>query len=179
LKLELSVDAAPIRWRPSPEAVERARRLVEAWGPSDGVLEVVLTGDGRIHDLNRRYRGKDRPTDVLSFSYLEGHEERRDELLHGRLPAREFSGDPPVDDDAAPVLVGEVLISVETMQRRDVRLDHDDDEEFVFLVVHGMLHTLGFDHAHRDEAMEMEKNMEMILDGAFGDGSEAGSGGSR
>jgi probable rRNA maturation factor len=125
----------------------------------DGILEVVLTDDAAVRDLNRRYRGKDQPTDVLSFSYLEGHAEEREALLHGRLGARDF--DPGPREDA--VLVGQVLISVESMRGREVRRDHDDEEEFLFLVAHGLLHTLGYDHRDEEETAEMQAMEEMVL----------------
>ncbi len=168
MKLEFAVDEDPIPWRPGPETVESVRRMVENCGPADGVLEVVLTSDARVRQLNSRYRNKDRATDVLSFSYLEGHEPFRSDLLHRRRVARDFSGDPtppaadPADPDEA-VLVGQVLIGVETMLYREIRRDHSDDEEFVFLVIHGMLHTLGYDHHTEEEARQMEMELERIL----------------
>lgn len=159
MRLELAVDGDRTPWRPGAEAQEQLRRLIAGLGPPDGILEVVLTDDHVIRQLNRDYRQKDRSTDVLSFSYLEGHEEHRRELLQGRRKAREFSQD-PVEDE---IVVGQVLISVETMRNRDIRLDHTDAEEFQFLAIHGMLHTLGYDHMNDEDAQEMENAQEEIL----------------
>jgi probable rRNA maturation factor len=139
--------------------MERARRMVEGAGPVDGLLEVVLTDDAYVHDLNRRYRDKDRPTDVLSFSYLENHETERARLLRGECLAREFSDDPGEGE----VLVGQVLISEPSLRARELRRDHTDDEEFVFLVAHGLLHTLGYDHGDAQQALEMEAEQEALL----------------
>lgn len=167
MKLELAIGADPIPWRPNPETADQARRLVESVGPIDGILEVVLAGDDEVHRLNREYRGKDKTTDVLSFSYLEGHEGFREDLLYRRVQARRFSDEP----GDGPLVVGLVMISVETMLKRDLRTDHSDEEEFVFLVIHGMLHTLGYDHTDVDGTLEMERKMEEILpDGATGAG---------
>jgi len=159
LKLELAVDGDKTPWLPDAEAETRLRRLIAGFGPPDGILEVVLTDDQVIRQLNRDYRNKDRPTDVLSFSYLEGHEEHRQDLLQGRRKAREFNQESPEDQ----IVVGQVLISVETMQKRDIRRDHDDNEEFQFLAIHGMLHTLGYDHINAEDAKEMEDAQDTIL----------------
>lgn len=159
MRIELAVDEDRVRWRPRPETLQRARRLVEVAGPADGLLEVVLTDDSYVHELNRLYREKDRPTDVLSFSYLEAHEEKREELLRGEISAREFSDDPGEE----PVLVGQVLISETSLRSRELRRDHSDDEEFLFLVAHGLLHTLGYDHGDEEQAREMEEQQEWLL----------------
>ncbi len=159
MKLELAVDGDRTPWRPDAETESDLREMLAAWGPTDGILEVVLTDDRVIRELNRRYRQKDRATDVLSFSYLEGHESSREELLKADRLARDFCSE-SLDGE---VLVGQVLISVETMRGRDVRPEHTDGEEFHFLAVHGMLHTLGYDHAREEDAREMERAQEAIL----------------
>ena len=176
MKLELAVDGDRTPWRPDAETQDVLKRMLTAWGPSDGILEVVLTDDQTIRELNRRYRQKDRATDVLSFSYLEGHEDSREDLLRADRSARDFSS----DELEGEVLVGQVLISAETMRGRDVRLDHTMEEEFRFLVVHGMLHTLGYDHASEEEAEEMERAQETILSShGSPDGGEAKGGASK
>ncbi len=159
MRIDLAVDEDRVQWCPSPEALERARRLVETAGPQDGVLEVVLTDDDYIHELNRRYRDKDRPTDVLSFSYLEGHEPARLALLMRERNASEFSDDPQDGE----VLVGQVLISEMSLRSRELRLDHSHDDEFLFLVAHGLLHTLGYDHGDQEQAAEMETQQLILL----------------
>jgi probable rRNA maturation factor len=87
----------------------------------------VLCDDHAIHALNRRFRGVDRPTDVLSFSQREG-----------LAPSSR--------------LLGDVVISVETAARRRKRTLED---ELFFLAVHGLCHLLGHDHATRAEARHM------------------------
>ena len=73
--------------------------------------------------------------------------------------AREFS-DGMVEDE---VLVGQVIISEESLLSRTLRRDHSHDEEFVFLVAHGLLHTLGYDHGDEEQASEMEGHQEELL----------------
>lgn len=96
-------------------------------------LSLVLCDDAFIRPLNRDYRDKDAPTDVLSFAMQEG-----DDLL--------------ADD---PVL-GDLVISVETATRQAAEQGHDVDAELRVLLVHGLLHLLGYDHeVDEEEAAEM------------------------
>lgn len=96
-------------------------------------LSLVLCDDAFIRPLNRDYRGKDAPTDVLSFAMQEG-----EDLL--------------ADD---PVL-GDLVISVETARRQAGEQGHDLGAELRVLLVHGLLHLLGYDHeVDEAEAAEM------------------------
>jgi probable rRNA maturation factor len=90
-----------------------------------GELTLVFCGDARIRTLNRRYRGKDKPTDVLSFS------------------------GPGADEG-----VGDVVISVPAARRNARRLRRGLPEELEVLALHGFLHTLGYDHETDDGTME-------------------------
>jgi probable rRNA maturation factor len=119
------------RWRlpaaPLREAV--AATLAEAAPRVRGEVTVVLTGDRDIARLNRTYRGKDRPTDVLSFDIGEGLE----------------AGEP----------FGDVVISVETARRQAREYDAPLVTEVQRLLVHGVLHLCGYDHHERREAARM------------------------
>ena len=96
-------------------------------------LSLVVCDDAFIRPLNRDYRGKDAPTDVLSFAMQEGEAVR--------------------DDD--PVL-GDLVISAETAARQAAEQGHDLDAELRVLLVHGLLHLLGYDHeVDETEAAEM------------------------
>ena len=105
--------------------------------PATTELSVLITTDGEIHALNRDYRGKDRPTDVLSFSMREG----------GGLP-----GD----------LLGDIVISLETCERQAREKGWTLEEEVGFLTLHGMLHLLGYDHEKDDEAEVMEAKTQEV-----------------
>jgi probable rRNA maturation factor len=105
--------------------IERAARLVlDAIGRGDAELAVSLVDDGAIRELNRRYRGKDAPTDVLSFAQSEGE---------------------PLAC-AEPDSLGDVVISVETARRQAERGGWTLDEELHRLLLHGVLHLVGHDH---------------------------------
>ena len=85
--------------------------------------------DPEIHDLNRQYRKKDKPTDVLSF---------------------------PLADKLYPTLLGDVVISLDTATRQAQRRGHSLREELQTLLIHGILHLLGYDHeVSRSEAARM------------------------
>ena len=94
-----------------------------------GDMTVVLTTDRAIRALNRKYRGNDRPTDVLSFDIGDGL------------------------DSAEPF--GDVVISVETARRQAREYDAPLQTELVRLLVHGTLHLCGYDHHERREAARM------------------------
>lgn len=84
-----------------------------------------------MHHLNRQYREKDTPTDVLSF---------------------------PLADELCPALLGDIVISVETAARQARRRRHSLREEMQALLIHGILHLLGYDHeASRSEASRMHR----------------------
>lgn len=127
-------------------AGEAARRLVrDAAGAVVAALEgrppplevaVSLVADDRMRRLNREFRRVDRPTDVLAFPLLDDAE--RAALRAGRVPA----GNPP----GGPVSLGDVVINLPEARRAARRYGHGERRELAFLVAHGLLHLLGFDH---------------------------------
>jgi probable rRNA maturation factor len=118
----------------------KARIVLEALGLDASELSVSLVGDAEIRRLNRRYRGKDRPTDVLSFSLREG----------------EFG-------DVA-TSIGDVVISLETAKRQALENGFTLHEEVDRLLVHGILHLAGYDHevSPREERRMKRKASEML-----------------
>lgn len=85
---------------------------------------LTLVDDEKIHVINKKYRNKDRPTDVISFGYNNPEED----------------GDLPIID------LGEVIISVDTAKRQAVEFNHPLCRELAFLFIHGTLHNLGYNH---------------------------------
>jgi len=115
-----------------------------------GELSVVLTDDDEVHDLNRRFRGVDAPTDVLAFG------EAGEEGQEGRDTAFVTAPD-------APVLLGDVVISCQRAQEQAMEAGHPLAAEIQLLVVHGVLHLLGYDHAQPDEKAVMWARQDDIL----------------
>lgn len=99
---------------------------------------VVLVDDATIHHYNKTFRNVDRPTDVLSF--VDGSKD-------GALQ------------------LGDIIISVDAIRRQAEAYGHSLKREFCFLVVHGYLHLLGYDHHTPEEEKEMFQLQEDILDG--------------
>lgn len=112
-------------------------------------LSIVLVDDAQIHELNRDHRGVDRPTDVLSFALLEAGDEEEPRVL-----------DAPAD---APVLLGDVIISLERARSQAQEYGHSLEREIGFLVAHGVLHLLGYDHERPEQEKEMFDLQESIL----------------
>ena len=111
-------------------AAPEARRL-----PGSGALAVVLADDALLQRLNRDFRGRDRPTNVLSFA--------------NPAPA---PGTPPGE----PQELGDVVVARETLLREAAEQDKRPGDHLSHLVVHGVLHLLGYDHEAEPEARLME-----------------------
>lgn len=114
----------------------------------DGEVSVSVVDDEEIHELNRTWRNVDRPTDVLSFALTEGDE---DEVAF-------------LDETAPETMLGDIIISLPTAIRQAESYGHSVAREFGFLLVHGFLHLIGFDHDTADKEAEMFGLQETILD---------------
>lgn len=114
--------------------------------PARCEVSVTLVDDAAIRQLNLQYRGKDSATDVLSFSQLDG-----DRLSLGSLPAE------------VPVPLGDIVISMPRMAEQALEYGHSEHREYGFLLVHGLLHLLGFDHEAPDDAVAMRAAEEDVL----------------
>ncbi|MGO0123493.1 rRNA maturation RNase YbeY [Desulfothermobacter acidiphilus] len=127
----------PAEWL---SAARRAAELVlqELGPPGEVEVGVTFLDDEGVRELNRRYRGKDAPTNVLAFPMNEE--------------------DPPV------LLLGDVVISVETAQAEAAAEGIELPEKLARLVIHGTLHLLGFDHETEAEEESMRQQEEAILE---------------
>jgi probable rRNA maturation factor len=105
----------------------------------DSELSIILTNDARLHELNLNYLGVDAPTDVLSF------------------PASE------TDPETGARYLGDILISMPRAQEQANTAGHPLESEVQLLVVHGVLHLLGHDHAEAEEKSRMWKAQAEIL----------------
>jgi probable rRNA maturation factor len=148
ITLDIAVERASPLWDALAEAEALAERAIAAAAASCGVklrddaeVGVQLVDDGDIRALNARWRGFDKPTNVLSF------------------PAS------PVEKLASAPMLGDIVVAYETTRREadDERISLSD--HFVHLVVHGFLHLVGFDHEDDAEAESMEALETRVLKG--------------
>lgn len=149
---DVPVDA--LRW------AQLARGVLEAEGVRGEVeLTLLFVDEPSIADLNKRFLGKDGPTDVLSFPIDDDATER------GRSPDSGGSGPgalPPEPSDL-PTLLGDVVICPAVAARNAPTHAGTLDDELALLVVHGILHLLGMDHVDDDEAEVMEARERELL----------------
>jgi rRNA maturation RNase YbeY len=118
-------------------------------------LSLMLVSDSAIRRLNCDFRAKDQPTDVLSFPQLE---------KHGEVPPSANS----VATNAPPLALGDVVISIDTARRQACELDQSVADRIRKLLIHGLLHLLGYDHERsKAEAQRMfarEHELAAMLD---------------
>ena len=131
------------QWQDRPvsaELIERAAQVALAHESAEGDISVVLSDNPRLRELNREYLGIDAPTDVLSF------------------PASE------TDPETGAHYLGDILISVPRAEEQAQSAGHALEAEVQLLVVHGVLHLLGYDHAEAKEKAKMWKTQAEILE---------------
>ena len=129
-------------------------------GVTDAQLGVTLVDDPAIHELNLRFRGVDRPTDVLSFPMIEyggDYEEGNDPWEEDE--AFFLDKDPLTGE----VLLGDLVISMPTCAKQALQYGHSPERELAYLTVHGMLHLLGYDHETEGDKVLMRSLEEKVL----------------
>ncbi|MCA9626602.1 MAG: rRNA maturation RNase YbeY [Myxococcales bacterium] len=124
-----------------------ADHMLRALELESAELSVLLTGDAEIHELNRVHRGKDQPTDVLAFALEEVDAGPED------LPFR---------------VLGDVVISLDTAGRQARERRHPLLDEVRFLLAHGLLHLVGFDHQTDAQEAEMDAETRRLVEAAGG-----------
>ncbi len=123
-------------------------KVVETLGLDyEPVVSVDLVDNETVHNLNRDYRGVDRPTDVLSFAYLETMSKKEKKSLTGK-----------------DVEIGDLVISLDKMKEQAIEYGHSEKRELCFLFLHGLLHLLGYDHQNTRQEEEMFSLQDKILD---------------
>ena len=105
-----------------------------------GEINIIIVDDKKIHEINRDYRKKDKPTDVISFAYLESE----------YIPNMQ-------------TVIGDIFISHETAERQAQEKSHSLEKEMAVLTTHGLLHLFGFDHQNDEQENEMEHFAKLII----------------
>lgn len=126
----------------------------EAEGISEGEVALTFVDDEAIHELNRDYRGIDRPTDVLSFAMNESMDDEL-EIVY------ELEEDEEVD--GLTDVLGDIIISVDRAKLQSEDYGHSLEREIGFLFVHGFLHLIGYDHQDAESEAEMMGKQEAAL----------------
>lgn len=132
--------------------------LEEEGCPYEAQVNLVLTDNGGIRELNRECRGIDRETDVLSFPNVDFDEE-------GVFDIDEDSEADYFDPETGELLLGDIMISLDKVYEQAEEYGHSVRREFAFLVAHSMLHLCGYDHMEDTERVRMEQKQEAILTG--------------
>jgi probable rRNA maturation factor len=132
----------------TPELLSLAELVLEGEGvPPESEVSIVLIDEQSMADLNERHMGKTGPTDVLSFPI--------EDAAPGRPPER-VSGGPPLN-------LGDVFIAPAVVRRNAESRRVDPEDEMALMVVHGLLHVLGWDHEDEAEAERMEARETQLL----------------
>lgn len=105
------------------------------------VFSIIFINDDEMHRMNKQYRNIDRTTDVLSFAF-----EDNMEIINNTVR-----------------MLGEIYISVDKAKEQAVTYEHAYLRELSFLMIHGFLHLLGYDHMEKDDEKEMFNRQEVIL----------------
>jgi probable rRNA maturation factor len=135
MPIAMTLEHGPHAGLPKRELARRIRAMIGLLQLDKMDISFVLTNDETVHQLNKIYRGKDRPTDVLAFAMREG----------------EFA-------DLAGSVLGDVIVSVPTARKQALSRGVSVLEEVTMLLAHGLLHLLGYDHdtPAKDRRMKAE-----------------------
>lgn len=120
-----------------------AEALCDSGLAGDPEISLVFVDDDYIAGLNQRYRGVEGPTDVLSFAMQEG--------------------DPMPGGEEEDLILGDVVISLETARRQAGEYGHSFEREAAYLAIHGVLHLLGYDHGNEPDRQKMREREEAVL----------------
>ena len=146
------------------ERAARAALIAAAPRVKAGEVSVVLASDERVQALNREWRGQDKPTNVLSFpggdpdDFEEDEDEEEDEDSSEEEDDADYDGPPPLQ-------LGDVILAWPTVRREAEQQGKPVAAHMTHLVVHGVLHLLGFDHEEEEQAGIMEGLEVAILAG--------------
>ena len=123
------------------ELNEYTKYLFDYMNIKDAVMSIIIVDNEEIHKINREYRGIDRETDVISFALEEGE---------------------TIDEPYKTL--GDIYISIDRVYSQAEEYGHSIKRELFFLVTHGFLHLLGYDHMNKDDEEKMFTLQEEILD---------------
>lgn len=124
--------------------------------PYEVQVNIILTSNNEIHQINLEQRGVDAPTDVLSFPMIEF-------AYPSDFTVLEAGGIDSFDPETGELLLGDIVISVDKVIEQAEKYNHDVKREYAFLITHSMLHLFGYDHMDDVERENMELKQDEIL----------------
>lgn len=142
---------------------EIIREIVEAaldyeGCPYEAEVNVILTDNAGIQEINREYRQIDAPTDVLSFPLVDYEQES--DFDHVEDAAEDY-----FNPETGELMLGDIILSVDKIEEQAEKYGHSQRRELAFLVAHSMLHLCGYDHMEDGERERMEARQRAILSG--------------
>lgn len=125
--------------------------------PYESEIDLLLTHDKEIHEMNREHRGIDRPTDVLSFPMLEF-------AIPGDFSGIDEEAEDIFNPESGELMLGDIVISADRILAQADEYGHSPRREYAFLIAHSILHLCGYDHMEEDERAVMEEKQREIME---------------
>lgn len=132
------------------------------------LVSILLTDNQRIQDINKETRSIDQPTDVLSFPLLDGTPQQ---IIKGESALEDYRDE--CDPETGAIMLGDVVVSIEMIESQAIEFNHTFNREFSYMVIHSILHLLGYDHVEEDDKRKMRKQEKLILRQLEEDGYES------
>jgi len=147
MNLDIDIEDWPVgEWEALAEQAAAAAAVSEPLLANQRLeASVLFTSDARVHELNREWRQRDKPTNVLSFPMLE-----RQDLVH-------------LDPDGPPEMLGDIALAYETCAREAADKGISLQDHAAHLIVHGLLHLAGHDHETSDEDADKMEALEIAI----------------
>ena len=124
--------------------------------PYEAEINLLLTMNDEIHEMNRNFRQIDRATDVLSFPMVDYEEAGVFEFLEDMQEC--------FHPESGELMLGDIVISKEKVISQANEYGHSIEREYAFLIAHSMLHLFGYDHMEEEERLQMERMQEELLE---------------
>lgn len=148
----LTIDILDETGQVTEQQQELVTKLLEYAATQEKVTEgsevsITFVDNERIHEINKEYRQKDAPTDVISFAMEEMGE-----------------GEIEIKGSDVPAVLGDIIISIDRMREQADEYGHSNERELGFLAIHGFLHLLGYDHMNEEDEKVMFSRQKELLD---------------
>ncbi len=142
------------------ECESLAQKVIEATidyvnCPYEAEVNLLLTMNDEIHEMNQNFRGIDRATDVLSFPMADYIEAGNFDFLEDAMDC--------FNPETGELMLGDIVISKEKVVSQAEEYGHSVEREYAFLIAHSMLHLFGYDHIEEEERILMEEKQKEIL----------------